>query len=315
MSKTEQDEGPTGVTLAAWGDTHCGSHVGIQKPRQYQFAGGNVASTPERRSLYRKWKEYAQRVAEKREGRRLVTVLMGDLIDGVHHGSRQLLTSYLHEQRQMFLDLAWEYLDIVGHTDEDFIYVLRGTDIRDTHGTPSDAYEIARELGAVPSREPKLDRFDLDEYGQPRQVGGEWAWPEIELDIYGNLVQLTHHAPTGRGTRAHTLGNTMRSWARSLQHLKDARRERIPRYVVWAHKHTAHSETVQFENGSAEGPLTTVVCTPAFQGRTEWVKQAIPLTLPTSIGGWWANFDPDGTTVSKLEYTELRLTRKAEKIA
>lgn len=107
----------------------------------------------------------------------------------------------------------------------------------------------------------------------------------------------------------------MRSWARSHQQILDARRMKIPRYVVWGHKHTAHEETAQFDNGKPGGAKTTAVCIPAFQGKSHWVKQVLPLVQPTSIGGWWANFEPDGSTYSGLEYVELNLERKPEKIA
>ena len=316
-SQTAEEVQPAGVTLACFGDTHCGSTVGVMRPKQYQFGETNVVSNPARRSLYRVFKDYAYTIRDKRQGKRLVTVLMGDLVDGVHHGTKQLLTHYAHEQRAIFLDLAHEFMQIVGYSssDGDKIYVLHGTNVRETHGTPSDTHEIGKELGAVPFIPPKIELAELDEFGRPNETGGEYGWQDLELDIYGNLVQLTHHAPTGRGTRAHTYGNTMRSWARSHQMILDARRKPIPRYVIWGHKHTAHEEPVRFDNGKSGGAWTTAVCIPAFQGKSDWVKQALPLVQPTSIGGWWANFEPDGSTYSGLEYVELNLERKPEKIA
>jgi len=315
MPKPKEATEPAGVTLACFGDTHCGSTVGLQKPGQYQFEGGNVSSDERRRSLYRRFVSYAETVAERRQGRRLITAFMGDLVDGVHHDTPELLTRYMHEQREIFYDLAWEYRSLVRYSAEagDRDYILRGTDNRQTHGSVADANEIGKELGAVPYRLPKKLK-EFDEHGEELTTGGWYPWSKVELEIYGNLIWIVHHAPFSKGTRAHTIGNAMRSWTRSMQQQRDARREQIPRYVICAHKHTAHSETVQFDNGTPEGPLTTAVITPAFQGKTEWVNQTIPLALPTTIGGWWANFEPDGSTYSKLEYTELPLGRKPEVI-
>jgi hypothetical protein len=306
--KPNNNTEPQGVLLSCWGDSHCGSTVGLMFPKYYQFENNNFRPNPAQKAIWRVFSEYTDTIARLRQGRRLLVVLMGDLIDGVHHQTRQLHTLNLSEQRAMFLDCADYFLKTTGFSVDggDRLYVLHGTDIRGSHGTPDDANDLGADLGAVPYLAPEPD----DELGR----GGWYAWRDLELDVLGQLVQLTHHAPVGKGTRAHLYGNAIRNWLRSHQTILDAARQKIPRYVIWAHKHTAHVETVRLENGRADGPLTTAVCVPALQGKSHWVRQALPLAPDTTIGGFWATFDPDGQTEARNEYAALNLERKPEKI-
>lgn len=289
------------------------------KPQEYQFENVNVRPNAAQRALWSRFEEFTAGIAARRQGRRLVVVLMGDLIDGVHHQSRQIVTANLSEQRDLFVDCADYFLQQTGFDSErDRLYVLHGTDIRGTHGSADDANQIGRDLGAVPFLRPDHDRPESED-GEPELTErdkrrGWWGWRELELDIYGQLVQLTHHAPVGKGTRYPLYGNAMRSWVKSHQLLRLASGLRIPRYVVWAHKHTAHQETARLENGRPTGPLTTAVCVPALQGKSHWVRQAIPLAPETDIGGWWATIDQDGKTECELDYVPLDLGVRTERI-
>lgn len=310
------DEKP--VLLAAFGDTHCGSTEGLMRPRQYQFHDMNISPNPRQRSIWRRFEQYADKIASLRTDKRLIVVLNGDLIDGDHHNTHQLVTRKSSEQERIFEDV-WDYFtQAVGFGGDDLAYVMRGTDLNGSHGAMDSTDNIGRNIGAVPAEKPKQRWLDEFEDGRGRvkrrAVDGWYAWQNLSLNILGHLCMFTHHAPAGLGRRQHTKGNGVRSWLRSFQTERKLRGLVVPRYVVWAHVHTAHREWMALDNGTPEGIETTAVILPALQGATDYVHQRIPLAQPTTIGGWWAEFRPGMPPVDKLEYVELNLEQKPERI-
>lgn len=309
---------PTGITLAAFGDTHCGSTEGLMR-RAYQFHDANVKPNPRQRAIWRVFEQYADEIAQRRRGRRLIVVVNGDLVDGDHHDTHQLVTRKSSEQQRIFID-AWDYFaQAVGFGGDDHVYLMRGTDLNGTHGNQDAADEIGRDIGAIPETPPTPDHLpEYDDHGNRikagRAVDGWYPWQNLTLDINGQRVWVTHHPPAGKGSRASSYGNAIRSWLRSYQAELDARRRVIPRYVLWSHYHTYWSEVVRLDNGTPAGPVTEAVILPALQGKTDYVYQRQPGRMPTTIGGWWAQIDPDGVTYCRAEYAELETERKAVKI-
>ncbi len=310
------DDGP--VLLAAWGDTHCGSTEGLMRPKQYQFRDNNIGPNKRQRAIWRRFEAYTDEIARLRNGKRLIVVLNGDLIDGDHHGTHQLVTRKPAEQERVFLD-CWDYFaQAVGFSDNDRVYVMRGTDLNGSHGHMDSADNIARDIGAVPMVQPKdyaIEEFD--ERGivrRNRNIDGWYPWDDLTLDILGHRVKFTHHAPAGLGRRQHTKGNGVRSWLRSYQTELALRKQKVPRYVVWSHVHTAWREIMRLDNGTPNGDETTAVILPAFQGPTDFVKQRVPFAHPTTIGGWWAEFRPGMPPVDKIISVELNLDPRPERI-
>ena len=304
----------TPVLLAAWGDTHCGSTEGLMKPRTYQFFDANVKPNPRQRVIWRKFAEYVDNIKQQRAGKQLVVVITGDLVDGDHHNTHQLVTRKPSEQMALFLD-CWDYFaQEVGFGEGDKVYVIHGTE--PTHGLPSVTDMIARDIGAEPSRPPSIvDEADDEDAGRMMRARDGWfPWHELTLDIRGELVRFTHHPPCSLGRMAHTRGNPVKNWLRSHQTQLLARRERLPRFVVWGHVHTAWTETARLDDGTPTGPETTAIVLPAFQGKTEYVYKAIPHALPTTIGGWWAEFERGRPVRHMLDYAELKLEGKPVRI-
>ena len=292
-----------GFTVAAFGDTHTGSTVGLMRPETYNLIDGTVKPSKAQRALWRVFMDYAQIIKKQRAGRRLVVVLNGDLCDGVHHNTPQIVTRRMAEQQRLFVDVWQAFVDVVEFGDDDQVYIINGTDLNGTHGSPSDADIIGRAIGAVPWKPPGNSGVD-----------GWHPWQHLKLDVNGLRLEFAHHPPAGLGRREHTKGNSVRGWLRDYQSKLHVRKKKIPRYVIWSHVHTAYRTTMTFDTGRPDGPDSTAVILPAFQGKTDYVHQKLPFTMPTTIGGWWCNIDDDGAHFDRLEYIELGLDRKAVKI-
>lgn len=292
------------TTIAGLADLHGGSTVGLMYPRSYQFRGRNARQSDEQKALWRRFVQLTEHVRVQRQGRRLFIKLNGDLIDGDHHGTLQLHTRVQSEQMQITLDCLYYFLDEVGYSesDGDRIYVINGTE--PTHGSPAITDQIAYELGAVPWRKGKPLREysdDEKENQRRRRDAGEWRpFQRLRLEVNGKLFDFAHHPPAGKGGRVWTEGNQARSWLKSeliTNRLNDARSSD---FYIYAHKHSQMREYVEVGNQRA-----WIYLMPALQLKTEYVYR-LAIYQPTSIGGFVAQVDADGTVSSHDNvYTNL----------
>ena len=87
------------LTLAIVGDLHCGSTVGLAPPLFRTDDGQTVQHSPFQAKLWAAWLDYWQRVSETSGP--LVVVINGDLVDGDHHRTPQLISRSIEQQRRM----------------------------------------------------------------------------------------------------------------------------------------------------------------------------------------------------------------------
>ena len=80
-------------------DTHCGSEVGLMPP-EVELNNGNVighGNNLVQRFLWETWELGKQWISEATNGRPFILLLNGDMIDGVHHGGKQLIAQLWDE--------------------------------------------------------------------------------------------------------------------------------------------------------------------------------------------------------------------------
>ena len=112
------------VLLAAVGDTHIGSTVGLCPRRVELDDGGTYEASKSQRWLRECWEDYWQQVkARKRKKTRVVALLNGDLADRNRHSKYQLVMINRAVIQRMMLDVLEPVLDIA-----DAIIVVRGTE-------------------------------------------------------------------------------------------------------------------------------------------------------------------------------------------
>lgn len=261
------------MLFVSFGDTHCGSPVGIMPRKQYQFANGNVTPNERQKIIWDLFYSHTETVGNMRmEDERLIVVFMGDATEGKHHGNTQLVTPYTSEQEIIFTDV----LDI-GLQNMKFD-VENGDRLYFVRGTASHAGESEERLAAD---------FDAVPYCENTQ-----CHPVLKLSYKGVRLWYMHKlAGAGRGANR---GNALRNRARDyvIDHISDAiatgNKPALPRYLISAHYHQKRS--VPYEIGDHEARASIL---PTYKMKDNWTFGVAPLGLG-DIGMQWVRVDEQG---------------------
>src|SRR5690606_36827403 len=176
VSRRARDDRP--VVLACVSDLHAGSTVGLCPASGIDLDdGGRYEPSKAQRWLWQCWREYWDEVARERDasGAALYVVLHGDVIDGAHHGTTQIVSGNLDVQGAV----ARACLEVPRALGVDRWFVVRGTE---AHVGPSAQAEegIARWLGAERDRDT-----------------GTYSWWHLRLLVHDVLIDAAHHGRTG----------------------------------------------------------------------------------------------------------------------
>lgn len=181
------------IVLAVVGDTHCGSTTGLCPPIYELTERGHQQANVAQRWLWRCWVGYWRRVSELVDGlgAELWVVLNGDLIEGFHHSTTQIVTVRPDDMQRLAVATLEPYV-----RPAERVFVVKGTEAHIGAGGLWDDL-VARDLGAVP-----------DEANQ----SPAWHWLPIEVE--GLHVAFAHH---GKGSsREHLRGNAARAISADL---------------------------------------------------------------------------------------------------
>lgn len=237
------------ILLAAVSDLHVGSTVAICPPSGIALEdGGRYTPNVAQVWIWDQWMRYRAVLAGyKRSGWKVVLIVNGEFIDGLHHESSQLAAN----SPEIMASAAVEVMMPMVNTC-DVLYVTRGTEAHSGKGAASD-YAIARELGAV--RDPD---------------SGQCAAYQWRIDVGGVIVDAAHHV-TG-GSRMTTRGNNIRA------EMQDALLANVaPDIMIRSHVHT-YADT-----GRMFWPRQGVV-TPAWQLKTAFTHRVTRLPA-REVGG------------------------------
>lgn len=240
------------LTLAIFGDMHAGSPVGLCPPSVRLDDGGIYQASAFQRRLLEAWLDYwSQAEALKGKGQ-LVSILNGDVIDGDHHRTIQLITHNLEIQRRMALEL----LDPMRRLSDAVIFI-RGTDAHDGR-LSTDLESIARELGGKE-----------DEYGRH-------AHYHLKID-FGKRARIdcAHVGKVGRLPWTNLNGAI--SLAREIELVYYAQGLRPPDLAFRSHYH-------RFIDTYDNAPVR-VIGLGCWQGPTSYVYHRSPMVGLPHIGG------------------------------
>ena len=159
------------VVIVFVADLHINSTVALAPPRVQLDDGGTFVQSKEQRWIHRKWLEFWERVKDI-DRAALVVVIVGDVVEGNHHGSTQVITTNETTQERMAIDLLEPVAALADH-----LFIIRGTE---AHAGPSAHWEetIAKDLGAEPQRK--------DVY----------SWWHLPLQAHSTLFDIAHHPQT-----------------------------------------------------------------------------------------------------------------------
>jgi hypothetical protein len=148
------------------------------------------------RWIWRCWQDYWQYI-DNLERSRLYVVINGDVIEGLHHNTTQLVSH--NESTQ--LDMALRVLEPVAQL-ADHLFIVRGTE---AHTGPSAQWEerIALDLGAARDT-----------------VGLTASWWHLPLEVEGVAFDIGHHPQT----------NSRRPWTMDQAAARQAA-------ITWAEYH------------------------------------------------------------------------------
>lgn len=247
------------VVFAVVSDLHCGSTVALCPPTIALDDGGEYRASKAQQWLWQGWGDFWARVARKRDEHdaALYAGLNGDLVDGDHHNTSQILSRNPNAQAAVVAEAMRVPLAL----GLDKLWVIRGTEAH-VGGNAS-----AEERYADGLRRDKRPVVPDDERG----TASHW---HARLDVQGVRFDLAHHGRVGQ--RPWTKPNVVANLAAEIfyNHARDG----VP------HPHVAiRSHMHQLVDTYDQHP-TRVIQTPAWQLATAFIHRIAPGAL-ADVGG------------------------------
>ena len=206
----------SGSVLAIIGDMHIGSTVGLATPEyqvhtRYDLEAQTVRANKVQAWLWECWRDYWNYVYSLCKNRRLIVVHLGDLIDGVHHQSTQVMPE-IADQSAMALNIM---TPIVAKASA--FFGIFGTGIHAGIDNTDEA-RLYQEIGA-------------QDYGH-----------QLTLDIDGYIHAFQHHGRAGArpwtSSAAGVAAEVMIDYA--------TRGQKPPNFVWTAHNHRIDDSGAKF---------------------------------------------------------------------
>ena len=208
--------------LVVISDTHIGSTTALAPPT-YTLHNRNTLEISTVQSnilqtwVYQCWTDfwdYVDHVRGKgKKRKRLVVAHLGDVVDGVHHQSTQLIAE-VGDQIQMAVDL----LEPIRNKSNYFVGILgTGTHAGQDHATEAAIY---------------------------KELSADFVGQNLVLDIDGKRHDLAHHGRSG--TRPWTTGATNLAAEIILDYALTG--DPLPNYIFRGHRHVIDDSGSKFEN-------------------------------------------------------------------
>lgn len=245
--------------VAVVSDLHAGSTVALCPPEIALDDGGKYVASKAQVWLWDRWLDFWRQVEETRarEKATLHVVLNGDLTDGDHHGTTQILSGNPTAQAAVVNAQLQEMLRL----SPDSIHVVRGTE---AHVGKSAAFEERIALGLFKDGRPVV---------KDEATGTASHW-QAKLDIQGVRLDFAHHGRVG--TRPWTKPNVTMNMAAEIffEHARHGLPH--PHLAVRSHMH-------QFVDTGSCQPVR-VIQTPAWQLATAFIHRIAPGAI-ADVGG------------------------------
>lgn len=257
-------------------DTHIGSTVGLWPDGVVSQSGHELPQSRFQKWLWECWNEAVEWARKSSEYDELIVVFGGDLVEGNHHRTNEIMSARTEDQFDAALQV---FEDLNNKLKPDQFFMIRGTEChsRETENA------MGNILGAVVNPET-----------------GQAAFDYLKLDIDGIPTSFAHHVATAQ--RKH-LQASAHSIAVSDEMVRAAECGHTPsRVICRAHRH---------EMGIWDTGRVQCVINGAWQGLTRFGHKVVPgaLSMPSMImleyaGGW----------LPKIDYIAFRPDSKDELI-
>lgn len=274
------------TTIAIVSDVHAGSTVAVCPAEVPLDDGGTYRADGKAQTWLRQcWGNAWDRVAErhKANGGRLGILCNGDLVDGDHHGTGQIISRLAGAEREA-ARLLW---DTPLALSPDWLWFVRGTE---SH--------VGKNAGAEESFAKGLKADGQPVQGDPST--GTLSWWHLRLEIHGHQISAAHHGRIGR--RPWTRKQNVDYLARHIAAEYTDRGERPPDLNIRSHYHTYVDTGPRHPNKPG---TTRVVQTPAWQLHTGYAHKVVTEEL-SDIGLVILSIDPHGIEIEPVLFTPER---------
>ncbi len=257
MTRNAAKKGP--VVIAITSDLHAGSTTALCQPRVALDDGGEYVASKAQLWLWQCWGDFWTRVDAVRRERsaELYQVFNGDLVDGNHHGTTQILSANPNAQAAVVNAVLRVPLDL----KPDRLVFVRGTE---AHVGQSASAEERIADGLRRDKRPVI----MDE---DRGTSSHW---HFKMDAQGVRLDFAHHGRVG--TRPWTKPNVVANLAAEIFYTHAANGEPHPHIAIRSHMH-------QLVDTHDQHP-TRVIQTPAWQLATSYIHRIAPGAL-ADVGG------------------------------
>lgn len=224
-------------------DLHVGSTVGLWPEEFVSTEGNHIGQNSFQKWLWKCWLDMNQWASKILDGQEYDVVINGDIVDGIHHKTLQVMTPDLGDQ-------VVAVKQILGNLTQNAanIHLIKGTEAH----TLNQEIHVGRALGASKNK-----------------ANGQNAWDYLDLEVNGTLYNIAHHIGTTARTyleaSAHSimLGN--------LSHARARTKKRVPSVMIRAHRH---------RHGIWDDGNQISVTTGAWQGLTRYGYKVVPDAIP-----------------------------------
>ena len=248
-----------GYALVFLSDIHAGSTVGMLHPDGVQ-TDEQVWIKPSKLQLWL-WQQYQQCVKDVEDfthGYERHLFLVGDMTEGVHHKTVQVISG----DKGVHIQAA---ADVLHHG----ILQIPFETVHMVRGTPA---HVDANSGLEKSVASHLVRKGHNLERHKRGDSNSYVAPYIYAEYDDVLFDIRHHGRSGK--REHTRGPYLKWYAQDIyfSHLSDGRRP--PDIAVRAHLHKF------MDSGPDHRGWTRALQTPCFQLRTAYIHRRSIETLP-----------------------------------
>jgi len=231
-------------------DTHCGSTMGLCPPSVARVDGGEpIALSKVQEWIWRCWEDFTGWVAEVADGEPFALVFGDDGIEGVHHGTKQIISPDVSDHIAAFAEAHKPLTERAAVK-----FALRGTE---THTGASFEAAMGAALGC-----------------ERNTATGRHAFDRLYLTVHGCRCVFVHHMPTSSriGLYATQLSVQL------AEHQAAAARagHEIPRVLCAAHRHTY---------GVYHDDRGLCVSGPPWQLKTRFANKVVPGACE-AVGGY-----------------------------
>ena len=246
--------------IAVTSDQHCGGTTALCPPQVSLDDGGHYTASKAQRWLWQGWHTYWDRVEALRDQHKakLVAVFNGDMTDGDHHGTTQILSGNPTAQAAV----VNEVMSVPYALAPDHFLFIRGTE---AHVGKSAAFEERIALGLKKDGRPVI---------MDTETGTARHWHKA-IDIDGVTIDFTHHGRMGQ--RPWTRGNTVNLTAFQIWTEHHLAGRTPPHLAVRSHMH-------QYWDTANAYP-TRVIQTASWQLATAFVHKVVAESSLADVGG------------------------------